>query len=216
LKIGRYVLAIVIFGTAVTQPNLAKEMRSHRADRPAASAAPKSSTGEGAIAKGTNPVDTRSSDDAGDARMTVVSPRPGFSLDKNRDANVSLKISAPGNSQARRVPTAGLSDVVARNAIGQPIGEHDAIAGSGGERVGSAVSPAGALGGTTGLAKPSGGLSGPSFGQQNPHPISTASIVSRGKIDGAGLIRPPLAPAGLGGPAKAVAGINGTTFRPKR
>ena len=47
-------------------------------------------------------------------------------------------------------------------------------------------------------------------------PVTTTSVPSRGKIDGAGLIRPSVAPSALGGPAKTFAGINGTTLRPKR
>ena len=47
-------------------------------------------------------------------------------------------------------------------------------------------------------------------------PVATASIPDRGKIDGSRLIRPSVAPTGLGGPAKFIAGINGTTFREKR
>ncbi len=37
-----------------------------------------------------------------------------------------------------------------------------------------------------------------------------------GRINGTSLIRPGSAPAGLGGPAKSAAGINGSTFRAKR
>lgn len=47
-------------------------------------------------------------------------------------------------------------------------------------------------------------------------PVTMAKIPEHGKIDGAGMIRPSVAPTGLGGPAKSLAGINGTTFREKR
>lgn len=47
------------------------------------------------------------------------------------------------------------------------------------------------------------------------HPGSNAGAARAGRIDGTGLIRPALAPARIGGPAKVTAGINGTAFRPK-
>jgi hypothetical protein len=53
----------------------------------------------------------------------------------------------------------------------------------------------------------------PGIGRQPPAPI--ASMPGRGAVDGATLIRPAVALQGLGGPAKVVAGINGTKLRSK-
>ncbi len=47
-------------------------------------------------------------------------------------------------------------------------------------------------------------------------PPAIVSAPSRGKIDGAGLLNPSVALSGVGGPAKPVGGINGTTLRLKR
>ena len=55
----------------------------------------------------------------------------------------------------------------------------------------------------------------PHGGAQVQHPFGNPSFASRGRIDGAALIRPRLAPSGLGGPAKMSGGIDGTDFHPK-
>jgi hypothetical protein len=47
------------------------------------------------------------------------------------------------------------------------------------------------------------------------HPIVTANVGTQGKIGGTNTIRPAVAPAALGGPAKTALGINGTTVRLK-
>jgi hypothetical protein len=52
------------------------------------------------------------------------------------------------------------------------------------------------------------------FGAATMQP--SLGMPGRDTVDGARLIRPAVAPQGLGGPAKVVAGINGTTLRSKR
>jgi hypothetical protein len=47
------------------------------------------------------------------------------------------------------------------------------------------------------------------------HSVGTTASANRGRIDGAALIRPGLAPSSLGGPAKVSGGINGTAFKPR-
>jgi hypothetical protein len=96
------------------------------------------------------------------------------------------------------VPAAGAPSAVTRNAIGVSIAPHETLPGStvAGTVVHGPNPPAGAAFGPIG----------------HPAPIVNASP---GKIGGTSLIRPTLAPAGLGGPAKPVAGINGTTLRPR-
>jgi hypothetical protein len=75
----------------------------------------------------------------------------------------------------------------------------------------------------TSVAKPVGAIAhaisapvgAPSHGLQSVSPSAGAGIADRGRIDGTHLIRPAPALAVLGGPARTVAGINGTTMRPK-
>lgn len=237
-------LAIVLLGAMQTPPSFAKELRARRADGPAVAASPKvdagkaakshirtvrqsdagvkgvhASTGERATANGANPVDPHQSD-AIETPAAVMTPRPGVTPDKGRDVNARFKITAPGNFQARRVPVLRSSNPVARNAIGQPVVRHEDTAGSGGARVGTVVSAplpssSAPLSRTESLAKPSGSFGGPSVGLQHPGPAASTSISSRGRVGGTSLIRPALAPSAIGA-AKTVAGISGTTLRPKR
>jgi hypothetical protein len=239
LKIDLCLLAVALLGASAAEASIAKQVRTHHTSGPSASAPPRDArslsagvsghsakskirvpaetgagpkgegVGDAPIAKGVNPVDTQPRDTI-DAPITVLSPRPGFGPDKGRNAAAGFKVAAPGNFQVRRAPAAGSSNLVARNAIGLLVARHEDVNGRSAAHFGSMVANPGALAGAR-------GLSGPNIGRTNPAPapVATASILNRGKIDGTGLIRPALAPASLGGPAKSIAGIDGTTFRPK-
>jgi len=237
-------MAIVLLGVTLTQPSFARNSHAHRANGTAVAASPKAgarraaksdirpvrqsgagikgvnaSTGEKSTAKGATPVDPHRSD-ASETPAAVMTPRPGVTPDKDSDANARFKITAPGNSQVRHVPVLRSSNPVTRNAIGQPVVQHEDAAVSSGTRIGAPVSaplpsPGAPLSRTESLGKPNGSIGGPSVGPQRPGPVASTSISSRGRIDATGLIRPSRAPAALGGPAKAFVGISGTTLRPK-
>jgi hypothetical protein len=64
-------------------------------------------------------------------------------------------------------------------------------------------------------ANGSSAVGAPHGGVSLQHSGGTASLPNRGRIDGATLIRPKLAPSSLGGPAKMSGGIDGTAFKPK-
>jgi hypothetical protein len=103
---------------------------------------------------------------------------------------------------------------VERNTIGVPIAPRNVIQESGVGRSGFQAPPnfpAAAASGTGSIAHQ--GLVEPGVARWNSSPIR--SSVNRGAIDGSGLIRPSSATSALGGPAKWVAGINGSTIRPK-
>jgi hypothetical protein len=243
LKIS--LMAIVLLGVTLTQPSFARDSHAHRANGTAVTASHKvgarraartdiravrhfgagikgvdASTGEKATAKDATPVDPHQSD-AIETPAAVMTPRPGVTPDKGSDANARFKITAPGNSQVRHVPVLRSSNPVARNAIGQPVVQHEDAAASGRTRVGATVSaplpsPGAPLSRTESLGKPNGSIGGPSVGLQRSGSVANTSIASPGRTDTTGLIRPLRAPAALGGPAKAVVGISGTTLRPKR
>jgi hypothetical protein len=212
LKIGRYILAIILLSASASQPGFAKESHAHHAARPSVTtrtakpvirmphkmgAGPKGeSVRAGPVAKGAHPIDARPRDTI-DAGITAPSPRRGYESDKARNAATAIKIGVPGNSQTRHMPVAGTPNPVVRNAIGLPIAPHENMNPAAAER----------------LRMPNPG--GANSGRPNPGAITTASVSSSGKIDGTGLIRPARAATSLGGPAKAVAGISGTTFRPR-
>ncbi len=79
----------------------------------------------------------------------------------------------------------GIAEPISRNAIGAPVAAQGA-----------------------GLAKP---------GNSPVHSVAPAAAAApnSGKIAGSAFVRPATAPAALGGPARPVAVINGSTIRPK-
>ena len=162
----------------------------------------------GASAKRANSVHTKPAEGI-DTSVTVLPPRGGFARDR-RNSNATLKIVKPGNSNV----TTAIKPPVVRNAIGQPVKSNrvtvDAMrlapslqapgtVAKGGVRLPSTASPIRPL----------------NVGSTNIHSTATASISSKGRIDGAHLICPSVAPLGVGGPARASNGINGTTVQTK-
>jgi hypothetical protein len=181
-------------------------------------------TGEGphAVAKGGNSRDTHAGDgNAIDTRITVQSRRSRNTSDKARDAKSNFKIIAPGSVYARRLPAPGAVKPNARNAIGLAVSRHEGVQEHIGEPHGVPVqnaihdAPGIAPSGAGNLAKPDAGLVRPAIAPPSASPVVSAPVAQRGRINGAGLIRPSSAPSGLGGPAKVIVGINATNLRPK-
>ncbi len=165
--------------------------------RPARIPAPKAKH----VDSGANPGDVRPNDVI-EGRTTVISPRSG-----------SLKITESPNLQIRRAPIA--EPPVMRNAIGLAVAPHEAVTAKGGDHGGvAAQTPAVALSGNARLSKP-GALASPNIAQPSLRPVASVNLSGRAGINGVGPIRSLLTSAALGGPAKPVAGINGTTVRRK-
>ena len=179
-------------------------------------------TGDGShvVPKGVKSLDAHASDaEAIDTHITVQSRRPQNTPGKARDAKSNFRISVPGNIHARRLPAPGAVNPNARNAIGLPVTRHEGIQERSSEPLGAPVQspahePPGIAAGGAGNLK-TDGLERSTIARSNPSPIVSAPFAQRGTINGRGLIRPSSAPSGLGGPAKVVAGINGTSARPK-
>jgi len=105
---------------------------------------------------------------------------------------------------------------VSRDAIGV------SVARPGGMEQGSAEHPLGndPAGAPTGFgANNSGGVARPggALGHQpsNANPNVRSSTLNRGTINGTNVARPGVGPSSVGGPAKPITGISGTTIRPK-
>jgi hypothetical protein len=160
--------------------------KEHRAHR--AGSASKSPSAQDDKPKGANPADSQAKETS-DAPVTVSPPR-----------DPSVKREMPLNLQTRRAPVPAPQNPVPRNSIGEIAAPHESMTVIDGRRLSSAA-PAPVLG---------------AIGPPHPGPVVSVTIPSRGKVDGAGLIRPFVALTGLGGPAKVVVGINGTTLRSKR
>ena len=196
---GRPRLKIIIallFGLMANQPGLAKEV--HAAHT-------------GASAKGTNSVHAKPAETI-DTSVTVLPRRGGFARSQ-RNSNASLKIVKPENLARRRSNvSAAITPPVVRNAIGQRVQPKMVDAPRLAPSVQAPATVARGAGRIPSLGSPIRSLN---VGNANVHPTVTASISSKSRIDGAHLIRPSFAPLGVGGPARARSGINGTTVQTK-
>lgn len=156
--------------------------------------------------------------DAIDTRITVPPQRPG-----RRDAVKE------GDSKARpfarhifRPPRSAHENParVTRDAIGLPIGRHEGIEQGSAERHDTPALVNNPAAAPTGFgANTSGGSARPgevfAHPLSNANPIARSSAPNRGTVNGTNLARPGAGPSSVGGPAKPVAGINGTSFRSK-
>jgi hypothetical protein len=200
LKAGSLLLAIVLIGASAMQPSFAKTIaKTHHARSAAAKGV---SSGARPSAEHAKPVEPQPAD-TGDTAIGAAPSREGTVSEKARGANVSTRSAAPGNYQVRRVTIPGPSEIVPRNSIGVAVipPPKTATIGEPSLKPAAPVTPV-----------PQSSIANRSVMAK---PVMTASIPDRGKIDGAGLIRPSVALSGLGGPARTFAGINGTTLRPK-
>ena len=197
---------------------------------PSNGVAGKASIGEPAAAKALRPVDRGASSPAPhpgesidlrgiDTRITVVPRRLGGERDKAGNIK-PIKI-VPASLPARpKPPPAGFSR---RNAIGvsvarpgsveRRIDEHpNLLTGMRGPSLGAkAVSPA-ASGPLAKGVRIEAGIQRPAA---NANSIFKSALSNRGAISGTTLRRPGSGASEIGGPAKTVAGINGTAIRPR-
>ena len=169
-----------------------------------------SSGGDGAGA-----ADTKTGDDI-DLRITVQPHRPAPK--GNKAAETKPKFTIPGVKNAhRRVFSASLAvNRAARNAINAPLvgsqidlrhgSEQTTIHGPAGTNIGAA--PALGLARTEPVIRPP-------IAQPHVTTIVVPNTANHASISGTGIgHRTANSPAGLGGPAKTLAGINGTSVRP--
>lgn len=192
---------VLAFGVVASQSGLAKGAHAPQAHSQHTSAS--TSRANSVHAKPAETIDTR---------VTVLPPRGGVTKDKP-NLNTGLKIVKPEKLSRRSNVTGAIESPVARNAIGQPVKSKTLTANAqrfpslqgpstvtkSGPRVPSSASPVLPL----------------NVGRANVHPTATASNSINGRIDGARLIRPSVAPLGVGGPARASNGINGRTVQTK-
>ena len=179
----------------------------------------KTVTGEGAqrgnaAGRDVNPTPAVGKDsDAIDTRVSVQ-PRRLRKRDELRESDTKPRPFARHIFRPRRSAHESPGHVT-RNAIGAPVARPEGMAPGSGQQPlvnnPGAVAPTG-FGANSGLAK-TGGASGhlPS----NANQIVRPSALNRGTINGTNLARPGFGPSSIGGPAKPITGISGTTIRPK-
>jgi hypothetical protein len=213
LKNGSCLLAVVLCGALSTQISLAQETGSgaspdHHADSHRSLAAPPDvpNNSEPAAADDKKPDDI-------DTRITVQPHRPGKKPGKVEE--VKSKIKSPIVNLHRRTFSTSLR--AGRNAVGAPLSQREMPMRPHGEHSLSPIAPrfpvaAGA--GVTGNRAASVAKSGPPLGVANYLHAGSAGI-GRGAVGGNGSVHRNVGAAFLGGPATAIAGINGTSVRSK-
>lgn len=151
-----------------------------------------------------------------DTSITVQSHQLGERRDKLRDNKRSFKIRSPESLHSRQLALPGRSRSEHRNTLGLAASPRDVTDG---QSIAKSRLQASQRLPTTSASKP-GGLLPPNEGFGQPPvarsiPTLIRNSLNRGAIDGSVLVRPSLAPASVGGPAKLAGEINGTKFRLK-
>jgi len=156
--------------------------------------------------------------DAIDTRVTVQPRRLG-KRDELREGDTKSRQFARPIFRPRRSAHESAGRVT-RDAIGQPVGRYGGTEQGSGQRhdIPALVNNPGAIptgfgaNASSGFARP-GGVFGhtPSNANQIVRPV----VVNRGTINGTNFARPGVGPSSVGGPAKPITGISGTTIRPK-
>jgi hypothetical protein len=186
LKIVACSLMVVLFGAVTTHAGFAEEAASSRDHAGELSPSAKSH---------------RTSEERG---------TPG----KTREGRPIVRRGVTGSIQPHRLPVPGAPVPVERNAIGLPVAHHEGIPGhyDEGHGIPAQIATPEVRGISAGGV---GSFAQPKIAPLSQSPLVTTSAMNHGRINGTGLIRPTLNPSGIGGPAKARMGINGSAFRPK-
>ena len=223
LKIGSCLLAIALFAGLMMRAGFAEEPGSGaRDDRKASnpSAAPNGSqppssedAASGSSGKNSDPIDTS---------MSVPPRRLGAKPGKVGEAKGKVELPAVRNLHRRTFSASRASNQTVRNAIGAPVAQRESAERLGSEHVGLPIPPHVPAAGTIGtvgnaigdLARREGNLDRPNSLRLNATPIVRPTVWSRAAINGTNLNRRGVGASSVGGPAKTVAGINGTMVRP--
>jgi hypothetical protein len=227
LKIVYCLPVIVLFGVLAMRASSAEEAGngSHNDGQPAAQADSANPAGErGPAAGGGNAKDFNTAAPGGnsaddiDTRITVQSHRrPGAKQNKLGEVKTRINSALVSNSHRRMFHASAASGPIVRNAVSMPVVQHGSVERGDGKHLDTIGAPRPAAALTSEV--PTGGFAraGMHFEQtKNDNPNVGSTAVNRGTINGTGLIhRNTAGISGLGGPTTAVAGINGTTIRPK-
>jgi hypothetical protein len=219
MRLRLAVSIIVLVALAAHCPSFAKEAHPQHS---AHAVANKGASGKNPSANshanspGTKDAGERKSNSAIDLGTIVpppVLPPQGFARQRDRNAIPSVKIVTQRNAAAHN-RTGATTPHAVRNAIGQPIVQSKNFPAVQ-PRVSPLLQASGAMPppvgrGTTAANAPS--LNRPPLAGEER--VGVTTLASRSS-NGAGVIRPAVPPAGVGGPARPAYGINGTTVQNK-
>jgi hypothetical protein len=159
--------------------------------------------------------------DAGAIDTSLVpSRRLDRRLNNIGEAKTTIE-SATENLHRRMLSVSPTPDRPIRNAIGVPVPAHQGVERNDGVHPGALAVPHASSGGATTAP---GGVGSHFTGTEatvdhraaNPNPVVAPAMMNRGAISGTGLAHRNAGSSQIGGPKASVAGINGTTIRPKR
>jgi hypothetical protein len=209
-SIGLCLLAVVLLDVLAPRASFAEESGSAAHDGAGSKAAAEHSgsgspSGENTAGGAGKSGPENKDSDRIDTRITVQPHGSAVRRDDAQELKAKARSSARGNLPPHRLSAPDPSGGVARNAIGMPVAPHEDPKRRDGEP--SGLRPAAPL--------PAAAAGRPPILKPNAGSIVSPSASSRGAINGTSVIRPGHAPSGVGGPAKTVAGINGTTIRPR-
>jgi hypothetical protein len=219
--IGLCLLAAVLLDVAASRIGFAEESGpaahvgagSNSSPEPSGSPPPPGENGPGGAEK--SAPENKDSDRI-DTRITVQPHGPAVGRDDARQLKAKVRSWAAGNLPRRLTA----HEPVGRNAIGVAVAPHENPGRRNGHGSPFAVhGPVAAMGtgasASGGMVKAGAGPGGEKFARPLTAPGLAAAPVHRGTIAGTGMTRPGASPSPLGGSSKAVAGINGSTIRPK-
>jgi hypothetical protein len=157
--------------------------------------------------------------DAIDTRITVLPHRPDRKSDTAQGAKTNFRFGVRASVQGRSILQRSAPGLARRNAIGQPVAQRGDVQRASTEPrdlSGQIARPSrlnigqGRVGFSQTELEP--GRFGPAHSTTGP---GVAAASKSEKINGTGLIRSGTTAFGIGGPARTVAGINGTTIPSK-
>jgi hypothetical protein len=184
-NIGLCLLAVVLLVVTAPRVSFAEESGS------AAHDGSRPPSGENAAGGAGKSEPENKDSDRIDTRITVQPHAPAVRRDEAKELKAKVRSRAASNLRPHGSSAPTPSGGVVRNAIGMPVALPRR------QRASIQV------------------VDRPHIQKPNTSPIVSPTASGRGTINGTGLIRPGHAPSGVGGPAKATAGISGTTIRPK-
>jgi len=185
--LGLGLSAIIMLDGSAPRVSFAKESPA-KTDHPAALKGKGNTDKKGSIPAGASGKDS----DRIDTRITVQPHRPALKP-------TTIKSLVPGSPRSFRLSRSLPSGGVVRNAIGARVPAR--------ENLGGPHFP-------ISVHSPAAGRTGNAVVAPNLKPIVRPTALNSGAINGTTQIRGSV-PSSIGGPGRAVAGINGTTIRPK-